>query len=382
MRKVRLGVVGLGPRGRYIGKLYQAHPSCEVAALCDTFSSRVETYAAELGNPSIRLFTDFEDMIASVALDAVLITAPPDIQVDMACFAMNKGLHVATEVPAAYTIEDCWKLVRTVERSGVNYLLSEQTRYWGFIRQWTELVKRNELGRILFAEGEYMHYSEWDYYMDPKTGDTYYGDPVPPDGKQVEATWRNRSFIHPIYYLPHTLSPLLKIVGGRVVSVSCMGTRPASYYVKGAAARDLEVALMQTTDGTIIRAAAGFTSPSGPRRDTSYHWYQVKGTGGAVEWARSKQDRPRMWCIGDPDWREMDWKSDAGTPPGFTAESGHSGADGWPVDNFLRAIIEGAPLEMDVYDAVETAAPAILAAESSREGGVLKTVPNFRPVQP
>jgi hypothetical protein len=161
-----------------------------------------------------------------------------------------------------------------------------------------------------------------------------------------------------------------------------MGTRPASYYVKGAAARDLEVALMQTTDGTIIRAAAGFTSPSGPRRDTSYHWYQVKGTGGAVEWARSKQDRPRMWCIGDPDWREMDWKSDAGTPPGFTAESGHSGADGWPVDNFLRAIIEGAPLEMDVYDAVETAAPAILAAESSREGGVLKTVPNFRPVQP
>ncbi|GGD98430.1 Gfo/Idh/MocA family protein [Paenibacillus nasutitermitis] len=377
-KKVRLGVIGTGIRGIYVAQLYRKHPDCEVVALCDSIRNNVERAAAELGVPVANCYTDYEKMISNETIDAVLIAAPPDIQVDIACYAMEKGIHVTTEVPAAYSIEQCWKLVHTVEKTGAKYQLSEQTRYWGFIQEWRRMAAQGEFGHILFAEGEYLHYGEWDYFFDPLTGEKISGIATPPQDRKVEPTWRNIRFYNPIYYLPHTLSPLLSITGGRVTKVSCMGTRPRSYYVDNYEARDMEVALMHTSTDAILRVAAGFTSPHGHRKDTGYHWYQVKGTEATAEWARSSEDKPKLWTANDDTWRNMDWEVTAADISEFEEHSAHGNADSWPVHNFLKAILEDKELEMNVYTAVETAAPAILAAESSNKGGILLEVPDFR----
>lgn len=361
-----------------MAKLYAKHPDCEITALCDRIEAVVDQAAVQM-NLNCKKYTDFEKMLRQESLDAVLIAAPPDIQVDMACYAMEKGVHVTTEVPAAYSIEQCWKLVRAVETTGAKYQLSEQTRYWGFIQDWKRMAEQGEFGKILFAEGEYLHYGNWDYFIDPVTGERLYGSALPPEGRNVEQTWRNRRFYNPIYYLPHTLSPLLSITGGRVTKVSCMGTQPQSYYVDNYEARDIEVALMHTSGDTVFRVAAGFTSPHGPRKQTGYHWYQVKGTAATAEWARSSEDNPRLWNASDGKWREMEeWTATSKDTDEFIRSSGHSSADGVPVVRFLQAIREDKPIDMDVYAAVETAAPAILAAESSNQGGVLLEVPDFR----
>lgn len=136
MKKVKLGVVGLGPRGRHLMKLFRRHPYCAMAALCDVRRENVERAAAELNDPDVRCYADFEKMVASQSLDAILIAADPDIQVSMACYAMEQGLHVATEVPAAFTMQQCRDLVHTVERTGMKYQLLEQVKYWGFIQKW------------------------------------------------------------------------------------------------------------------------------------------------------------------------------------------------------------------------------------------------------
>ncbi|WP_127587906.1 Gfo/Idh/MocA family protein [Paenibacillus koleovorans] len=378
-KKVRMGIIGTGKRGIYVGGLYAKHPHCEVIALCDTIRPNVEKAGAALGVSSGHCYTDFEEMLRQEPLDAVLIAAPPDIQVGIACYAMEKGIHVTTEVPAAYTIDQCWDLVKTVQRSGAKYQLSEQTRFWGFIQEWRRMADLGQFGHILFAEGEYLHYAEWDYFFDPVTGEKIVGSATPPEGRAVQPTWRNKRFYNPIYYLPHTLSPLLSVTGGRVTKVSCMGTRPQSYYVDNYSGRDMEIALMHTSTDTVLRVAAGFTSPHGERKDTACHWYQVKGTLQTAEWARSTEDHPKLWTAADNQWRNMDWPLSAAKIDETDEGSSHGNADAWPVHNFLQAILEDAPIEMDVYAAVETAAPAILAAESSNQGGILLQVPDFRP---
>jgi predicted dehydrogenase len=362
-KQVKLGIVGLGPRGNSLMKLFDKHENCNIVALCDISRKSVELSAAELGNPDIKCYTDYEQMISAESLDALFIAADPDIQVDMACYAMEKGIHVATEVPAAFTIKQCWNLVNTVEKTGVKYSLSEQQRYFGFIQKWREMAQQGKFGKILLAEGEYLHYVDRDYYINPKTG---------------KGTWRQKTGLNPIYYLPHTLSPLLSITGDRITRVSCMGTKPQSYYMENLAARDIQVADMYTSNDTIFRVSAGFTSPHGPRKETAFHWYQVKGSQRTVEWCRTKHDKPKMWSVGDDDWVDKDWSTDVEGASDFIKNSGHSGSDGWPIDKFLTAIVEDIDVDMDVYKAVETAAPAIMAVESSNEGGTLKEVPDFR----
>jgi predicted dehydrogenase len=377
--KLRMGIVGTGRRGVYLASLYNAHPDCEITALCDRFEPIVNEAADKLGLPGVARFTSFERLIDSGLVDALVIAAPPTIQVDMACYAMEHGIHVTTEVPAAYTIEQCWKLVRTVKQTGMKYQLCEQLRYASFVQEWEQMARNGDFGKILFAEGEYFHYEEnWRRFTDLKTGKLYSAPEEAGSGSELERSWRDLTFRHPILYLPHTLSPLLKITNDRVTRVSCYGTRPQGYTHPEWSVRDIEVALMHTSNDTIIRAAVGFSTPHGPRRHTSCHWYQVKGTQRTVEWSRSKADKPRMWSSGDDDWTEMDWTLRSDQASEFVQTSGHGGVDGWPVESFVRAILEDSDVTMNVYEAVETAAPAILAAESADEGGIMKEVPNFR----
>lgn len=386
MEKVKLAVVGTGPRIVTLLGLYCRHPRLEIVALCDRYESNVEKAkeAVKETFPEAQIYHEYESMMDALLnqgekkADALFIGIDPQKQVDMACDAMERGLHVMTEVPAAYTIDQCFKLVRTVEKTGCKYQLAEQTRYWNFIAKWREMAKKGEYGKILFAEGEYMHYEKnWDYYYDPKTGERFFGPVLPEEKKDYAKTWRFASFQHPIYYLPHTLSPLLSVLDDRVTSVSCMGTRLGSYQTQGLAVRDLETAIMHTEKDTVMRVSAGFTSKHGHRKGTYSHWYHVRGTECTTEWSRSEIDAPRMWTEKDG-WKEMDWTTEDKEAEEFIRKSGHGGADWWPIDSFVKAILEDTTPPMDVYRAVESAAPAIMAARSAELGGVLLEVPDFR----
>jgi len=122
----------------------------------------------------------------------------------------------------------------------------------------------------------------------------------------------------------------------------------------------------------------GFTQPV-PHR--GHHWYQIIGTRGCVEWQRSARDRPKMWLADAQmhDVAEVDWRFERRDAPAAARGSGHGDADYYVHAAFRDAVLGIRPLEFDVYRAIETAAPAILAAESIAQGTKLMRVPDFRP---
>jgi Predicted dehydrogenases and related proteins len=382
MKKVRMAVLGCGPRGTHLSGIYAHHPQLQITAFCDTAYGLAKNAADRLNSvfgSNAAYFTSYDEMLKSAAFDALFIASDPDTQVDYACAAMKRGIHVMTEVPAAYTIKQCCDLVSTVKSTGAKYQLAEQTRYWNFIRLWREMAQRGEFGKILYAEGEYLHYEpQWDYFRDKITGlhintndPSYHTNPI------YEPTWRYRYFAHPIFYLPHELSPLLSVTGGRIKKVCCFGTKPESYSTKGFHVRDIETALMYNTDDVIFSLRAGFTSPFGGKNGTGAHWYQVKGTERSVEWCRSTLDNPKMFTP-ESGWTEQDWTLEDPDADEFVRMTSHGGADFYPIDTFVDAILNDKIPPMDVYRAVETAAPAILAAESAECGGIMLEVPDFR----
>ena len=382
-KKIRLAILGNGPRGTGLGGVYAQHPNVEVVAVCDIADGLAENASQHLNNCvgyTPKAYTSYEQLSKNAAYDAILIAVDPDIQVDYAVREMERGIHVMTEVPAAYTMDQCYTLVNAVRKTGCKYQFAEQTRYWSFIKKWREMAQAGAFGRIYYAEGEYLHYEpKWDYFRHKKTGHhVWTDDPSYDQNPDYERTWRYYTFANPIFYLPHELSPLLSVTGGRIESVSCLGTKQGESYTKGFDVRDLECALMHNSNGAIFSLRAGFNAPYGFKRETGAHWYQIKGTEKSVEWARSELDCPKEFIPGQGWVEHTDWTcADAEAPEAFK-NAPHGGADLYPIHYFIDAILNDKTPPMDVYHAVETAAPAILAAESANRGGILLQVPDFR----
>jgi len=377
MDEIRIGLAGLGHRGLWWLQLLQRIPGYRITALCDPIVALHERALAALEDRrGVTAYASYGEFLAEAPIDAVALCVRCREQGALAAQALEAGKHVHSEVPAAHTLEDCWRIVLAVERTGLVYQLGEQTRYWGFVEAWRDLVASGRLGRITYAEGQYIgYYGTRQFFQDPQTGQ-FYGVEELAEHPEARPTWLHT--MPPIHYLPHELSPLLKVLDDRVVEVTAMSTRAPSYSHPEIGQPDIQVALMKTEKDTLLRLAAGFTQPV-PHR--GHHWYQLLGTRGCVEWKRSERDRPKMWLADAQmhDVAEVDWRFERSDAPAGARGSGHGDADYYVHIAFRDAVLGRRPLEFDVYRAMDTAAPAILAADSIAQGTRLKRVPDFRP---
>jgi predicted dehydrogenase len=377
MKEIRVALVGLGGRGVYGWlPILQSLRGYRVVAICDRIEALHERALLRLRDPrEVRAYVRYEDVLADPDVDAVALTVRCREQGAMAAQALEAGKHVHCEVPAAHSIEDCWRIVLAQERSGKVYQLAEQTRYWGFVEAWRKLVAEGRLGHITFCEGQYFHYYVGQNFQDPRTGRFFHPGELA-EHPEAQPTWLNE--MPPIHYLPHELSPLLKVLDDRVVQVVAMSTRAPSYAHPELNVPDMQVALMKTEKDAILRLAVSFAQP---HPEANYHWYHVMGTKGALEWKRAERDLPRMWLADHEmhDMAEVDWRYERTDAPAEARGTGHGDADYYVHAAFRDAVLYGKPLEFDVYRAMDTAAPAILAAESIARGSAPLAVPDFRP---
>lgn len=381
-KSVRLAIIGVGGMGMLCASLYVNCPGLEIVAFCDTAPERADEAAANYKKSvgrDAKVYLNHDDLMRDCSYDAAYIACPPEVQVPIACREMERGVHVMTQVPAALTIDDCFALVHTVKKSGVKYQLAEQMRHLDFINRWREMKDAGGFGKILSVEGRYLHYEpQWDLFIDKETHRLFRtADSRYHNNDRYEKSWRYRLFAEPILYLPHTLSPLLSVTGGRISKVAGFGTKLGGYTLKGFEVCDMQGAVMYNTEDILFTVMAGFTTPHGTNPVVGAHWYHIEGTEAAVELPRSNLDEGKLWTTANG-WEKADWNCCPPEADSFKRNITHGGADLEPVLQFVKAIREDIVPEMDVYKAVETAAPAILAAKSCREGGAVQIVPDFR----
>jgi hypothetical protein len=90
-------------------------------------------------------------------VDVVYNTTPWKLHVPVQLAAMRSGKHVFTEVPAAFTVDECWELVETSEKTKRHCMQLENCCY-GEIEMLTfNLAKLGMLGELVHGEGAYIH---------------------------------------------------------------------------------------------------------------------------------------------------------------------------------------------------------------------------------
>jgi hypothetical protein len=161
--KVRIGIIGLGMRGPGAVRRMSQIEGVEIIALCDKDPKRVEKQQKTLekvGLPKAKEYSGndgWKALCESADIDLVYICTPWSLHTPMAVYAMNNGKHAAVEVPAAKTIDECWQLVETSEKTKKHCMMLENCCY-DFFEQMTLNMARNGIfGELVHAEGAYIH---------------------------------------------------------------------------------------------------------------------------------------------------------------------------------------------------------------------------------
>ena len=122
-----LGIAGACGRGMSFRIACDALPRVRVHAVCDIDVEALPATAELLG--ASEQYTDFGDMLERSDLDGVIIATPMPLHAPQAISALNRGLHVFSEVPAAVSIEECRGIVEAAKASRGVYMMGENYTY-------------------------------------------------------------------------------------------------------------------------------------------------------------------------------------------------------------------------------------------------------------
>ena len=160
---VRLGFVGLGVRAKRALNRMMHIDGCCITALCDLVKENIEESVgiiAKQKGKTPAIFSGengWKQLCEAQDVDLVYICTDWASHADIAVYAMQCGKHVATEVPAATTIADCWRLVDTAEATQRHCIMLENCCYDEFELCSINMAQQGVLGDIIHAEGSYLH---------------------------------------------------------------------------------------------------------------------------------------------------------------------------------------------------------------------------------
>ena len=123
---LRAAVVGMGKRGRGLLKTIRQIKDLKIVAICDILEDRLQQgfeVLKELGSEP-DLYTDYRRIIDRGDIDLVYVVTNWITHWEICVDFMNAGIYTACEVNGAASIDECWELVRTYERTKTPLMMS------------------------------------------------------------------------------------------------------------------------------------------------------------------------------------------------------------------------------------------------------------------
>ena len=163
LETVRIGFIGLGNRGPGHVSSMSLIEGVEIKALCDIVPEEAEKTRKAIESRGFKpdLYSGdaeaWKKLCDRPDIDLVYICTPWDMHTPMALYAMEHGKHVAIEVPAAVTMDECWQLVETSEKTRRHCMMMENCCYDFFELLTLNMARQGFFGDIVHCEGAYIH---------------------------------------------------------------------------------------------------------------------------------------------------------------------------------------------------------------------------------
>ncbi|MBQ3573274.1 MAG: Gfo/Idh/MocA family oxidoreductase [Clostridia bacterium] len=383
MRKIKIGIVGVGQRGeQLVREVFLDMENVEIVSVCDLYQDRVEDIIKKTedkcGYSPIGT-NDYRDVVTNPEVEAVIIACSWEYHVEIAVAAMENGKAVGLEVGGGYSVADCQKLVDVWEKTRVPFMFMENCCFGRNELMCHKLAVEGKFGEIVHCAGMYGHDCRYEIA----------------NGKELRH-YRLRNYLarNGENYPTHELGPLAKLLkinaGNRMMTLSSFASKAKglSQYVKDNKSDDVELMNAEFKQGdivtTVITCAGGETivltlDTSLPRNYYS-RGYTVRGTKGMYEEATDS-----LFCDGGehvkgnvtdetrPEFDHPMWTEFLNS--GVTG--GHGGMDYLEFRTFFDCLANNKPMPINVYDAAAWMVITPLSEQSIRMGGAPQEIPDF-----
>lgn len=384
---VRVGIVGVGLRGTDVLGEFLAIDKVVINAVCDVVKEKCERAARTVekaGQKTPAIYADgersFEKLSSRDDLDLIYIATPWEWHVPQILAALKEGKHVGTEVPAAYTIQDCWDIVSASEKMRRHCLIMENCCYDYSETMVLNMVRAGLFGELVHGECAYNHDLREILFENANEG-----------------LWRRRH--HTLrdsnLYPTHGLGPMANYMGINrgdkfeyIVSMSSAHLGLEAYrkdhvptgdpkWKESYKTGDYNTSMIKTAKGRTIMLQHNVSTPRPYDRINL-----IQGTKGIF-----RAYPPRIFIDGqegEHSWTTLDkyktqYESDLWKKEGETARKlgGHGGMDYLMCYRLIQCMREGLEPDIDVYDAAAWSVPGPLSERSVANGSMPVKVPDF-----
>lgn len=359
-KTVRIGFVGVGGMGtNHVRNLLKIE-SAELKAVCDIVpekAANAQELAVKAGRPKPAAYTkgpeDFKRMCDTEELDLVYTATPWEWHVPICVYAMKNGKHAATEVPAAVTVDECWQLVETAEKTGKHAVMMENCCYDRSELVLLNMIRKGMFGELVHAEAGYMHDLREIKFSNGGEGlwrreyaKKHNGNPYPTHGLGPVAQYMNINRGDRFDFLVSMSSPAKGLNAYAAEHFPADDPRRKEKYIQG----DVNSTLIRTVNGLTILLQHDTNLPRPYRRigvvqgtKGIYRGYpdeiHIEGRTKAHEWEKFDKYQEEFE---HPLWKKLHERGKG---------VGHGGMDFIEDYRLVQALSEGFYPDQDVYDA-------------------------------
>jgi predicted dehydrogenase len=388
-KPVRIGVVGTGNRGRGLLGILLGMEDVEIPALCDINREHL-TMAEDMVSKSDRKKPEgywkdeyvFQKLMDRDDIDAVIIATYWEWHTPMAVYGMKAGKYVGVEVPAAYTLEECWELVDTYEETHTPCMMLEN---WSFRRDnlaVLNMIRKDLLGEIVHCHCAHSHDCIDHWFFHPETGEDRWAakyllrhnrDQYPTHQLGPVISWMDIGCGDYYDYLTSTATDCFGINDYFIRRFGPDHPNAKRKYAQG----DIVSTVVRTKKGKSIVINYDMQLP----RPYDNRW-MIQGTRGIYNEQRNavyltgRSPEYHNWESFDPYQEKFEhacWqaiKDEAG-------QFSHGGTDFLELKLFVDAVRSKTQTPIDVYDSVIMSVHGPLSEESIAKGSVPVKVPDF-----
>lgn len=148
MNTIQWGFIGCGEATeKKSGPAFEQVQNSTVVAVMSRDAEKAQSYAQRHGIK--KWYTDAQELVDDPQVNAVYIATPPSSHATFAIMAMRAGKPAYIEKPMAASYEDCARINRISEQTGIPCFVAYYRRYLPYFQKVKELIQNGAVGNVI-----------------------------------------------------------------------------------------------------------------------------------------------------------------------------------------------------------------------------------------